>query len=69
MTERAKCPMCAEGEVVRGEGRLEQSGDTYLATTVWVCDSCGFVRWEPALGARWRSSEERPAEPRPRRAA
>jgi ribosomal protein L37AE/L43A len=62
--------MCADGEVVRGVGRLEQSGDTYLATTIWACRLCGFVRYEPALGERWRAAEVRAEElDHPKRAA
>jgi len=54
MTERAKCPMCAHGEVTRTEGCLDQSGTTYLPTTVWTCQDCGCVRYDPAPSARWR---------------
>lgn len=57
MTERAKCPMCGEGEVTRAEGCLDQSGTTYLPTTVWTCDVCGCARYEPAPAARWRPLE------------
>jgi hypothetical protein len=49
--------MCPDGEVTASEGKLEQSGNTYLATTVWTCSLCGYVRYEPALSARWRSCE------------
>ena len=58
MTERAKCPMCGEGEVTRAEGGLDQSGTTYLPTTVWTCDVCLCARYEPAApAARWRPLE------------
>lgn len=55
MTEHDRCPMCQAGEVVRSEGRLDQSGRTYLPTTLWSCAICGFARYEPALAAQWRS--------------
>jgi hypothetical protein len=53
MKERAKCPMCPQGEVTRSEGCLDQSGATYLPTSVWSCDVCGYVRHDPAPSARW----------------
>ncbi len=54
MADREICPMCAQGEVVRGEGRLDQCGDTYLPTEVRSCAVCGFTTYAPALAARWR---------------
>ncbi len=57
MIDRDKCPMCADGEVRRSEGKLEQSGATYLPTAVWTCNVCGYVRYDPATDARWRSLE------------
>ena len=54
MSDRDKCPMCADGEVVRTEGQLDQSGATYLPTAVWSCALCGYVRYDPALSAHWR---------------
>ncbi len=53
MTEIA-CPICRAGTLARGEGKLEQSGDSYLPTVVWSCACCGYARFEPALGRRWR---------------
>ncbi|HZY04129.1 MAG TPA: hypothetical protein VFF02_11580 [Anaeromyxobacteraceae bacterium] len=47
--------MCDQGVAVRGEGRLEQSGQTFLPTTVWTCDRCGYARYEAALGTQWRA--------------
>jgi hypothetical protein len=61
MADALRCPMCANGEVSRAEGRLDQSGATYLPTTVWSCCTCGYTRYEPALGAAWRSSIEQAA--------
>ncbi len=63
MTDRDKCPMCADGEVTRSEGKLDQSGTTYLPTVVWTCTLCGYVRYEPAPSARWRSLYESEAIP------
>lgn len=63
MAEPRPCPMCRDGELVRREGRLEQSGDTYLPTTTWTCGLCGYAKWEPAMGVRWRSAADAPAEP------
>lgn len=55
MPENVHCPMCDQGVAVRGEGRLEQSGQTFLPTTVWTCDRCGYARYEAALGTQWRA--------------
>ncbi len=60
MTEGTRCPICQAGTVHRAEGRLEQSGDTYLPTTVWACEVCGYAQYESALGTRWRSVEVKP---------
>ncbi len=72
MSEHDRCPMCQAGEMTRSEGRLDQSGDTYLPTTLWSCAICGFARYEPALSAHWRSLAIAASEPLPlpaRRAA
>jgi hypothetical protein len=61
MTRRAKCPMCTDGVLTGGDGKLDQSGHTYLPTTVWSCDLCGYVRYDPANVARWRPQEPRQA--------
>ncbi|HET8539171.1 MAG TPA: hypothetical protein VFL83_04805 [Anaeromyxobacter sp.] len=63
MSETVHCPMCADGVAVRGEGRLEQSGDTWLPTNVWRCDRCGYTRYEAALDARWRAEPLEPSAP------
>jgi hypothetical protein len=55
MTRTAKCPMCADGVLTTAEGKLDQSGETYLPTTVWTCDRCGCVRYDRAKVAGWRS--------------
>lgn len=62
MTEGMRCPICQAGSIHRGEGRLDQSGDTYLPTTVWACGVCGYARYEPAMGTAWRPAEARPIE-------
>ena len=54
MPEIRKCPMCSRGEVTKAEGRLDQSGATYLPTAVWTCHTCGYVRYDPATATRWR---------------
>ncbi len=69
MPDNIHCPMCEDGVAVRGEGRLEQSGDTYLPTIVWACRCCGYVRYEAALGAGWRTESEPEWPPLIRRAA
>jgi rubredoxin len=61
MPVREKCPMCADGEVTRGEGWLEQSGDTCLPTMVWTCSVCGYVRFEPATEAWWQARQQKAA--------
>ncbi len=60
MTEGARCERCLAGSIHRGQGRLDQSGNTYLPTTVWTCDVCGFAAYEPALGTRWRALDTGP---------
>ena len=63
MVERLHCPMCPDGELSRGEGRLDQSGETYLPTVVWGCTTCGYARYEAAVGATWRGrSAAEPAQ-------
>ncbi len=64
MTDGAKCPMCGDTDVKRAEGCLDQSGATYLPTTVWECRVCGCVRYDPAPSARWRPLEAA-ADPAP----
>lgn len=60
MTEIA-CPICHAGPLARGEGKLDQSGDSYLPTVVWSCGCCGYAHFEPALGRKWRAGEEEAA--------
>ncbi len=61
MTEIA-CPLCRAASLSRGEGKLDQSGDSYLRTVVWTCACCGYARYEPALRERWRPwVEEEPS--------
>lgn len=62
MIEGTRCPICRAGCIHRGEGRLDQSGGTYLPTTVWTCDVCGYAQYEAALGTPWRPREARPVE-------
>ena len=63
MTESHRCPMCAEGELRHRDGRLEQSGNTYLPTTIWSCPACGYARWDPARGVAWRATDAAPLAP------
>jgi hypothetical protein len=49
--------MCTDGVLTGTDGKLDQSGNTYLPTTVWTCDVCGCVRYDPANVARWRPHE------------
>ncbi len=51
MAER--CAVCGNGVIEPHAGRLEQSGETYLPTTVWSCAVCGFARFDPAPGVSW----------------
>ncbi len=55
------CPICHAGPLARGEGKLDQSGDSYLPTVVWSCGCCGYARFEAATGRRWRAGEEEAA--------
>ena len=52
MREHA-CPICRQGTLERGEGRLDQSGDSYLPTTAWRCPRCEYARFEPVPQGRW----------------
>jgi len=47
------CPICRQGTLHRGEGRLDQSGDTYLPTVAWRCPRCEYARYEPMVQAHW----------------
>lgn len=60
MTEGTRCERCLAGVIHRGQGKLDQSGNTYLPTTVWTCDVCGLASYEPALGTPWRAEATRP---------
>jgi hypothetical protein len=66
-----RCPMCDGAEMVRREGRLEQSGETYLPTIVSSCPVCEYTKFAPAVGVRWRSELEAtgPMSAGPRKAA
>jgi rubrerythrin len=57
MAETERCPICQQADVHLVEGRLDQSGHTFLPTAVWTCDLCGYARYEPALGVRWQSAQ------------
>lgn len=54
MTTDVVCPICRGGVLSRGDGRLEQSGDSYLPTVVWACPRCAYTRYEPAPRAHWQ---------------
>jgi rubredoxin len=54
MERQRLCPICAAGDVVPTAGRLDQSGETYLPTVVWACNTCGYARYEPAVHAGWQ---------------
>jgi hypothetical protein len=63
MSDRS-CPMCHDGVLEHAQGRLDQSGDSYLPTLVWRCPRCEYSRFEPALRVRWRpGAEELDEEP------
>ena len=54
MEQHLLCPICAAGELMQTGGRLDQSGESYLPTVVWACNTCGYARYEPALHAAWQ---------------
>jgi hypothetical protein len=56
------CPICHDGVLERVDGRLDQSGDSYLPTIVWRCPRCEYSRFEPAVRVRWRPAAEQPSE-------
>jgi hypothetical protein len=60
--------MCDAGDLRCATGQLEQSGETFLPTTVSTCEICGYARFEPALGVHWEA-ERAPAAPAPARRA
>ncbi len=68
MPDYVSCPMCEDGVAVRAEGRLEQSGDTWLPTTVWTCDRCGWAHYDAARDTHWRDDGP-PVSPAPLRRA
>jgi hypothetical protein len=47
------CPICRSGLLERGEGRLDQSGESYVPTVVHRCRRCEYARFEPAVRAQW----------------
>jgi hypothetical protein len=57
VSDGLSCPICIDGDVVRREGQLEQSGESYLPTLVWGCTTCGWARYEPARHASWRPAD------------
>ena len=59
------CPMCRNGVLARGEGRLDQSGDTFLPTVTWTCACCEYRVFEPARTAGWRPAFGQDAPPAP----
>jgi ribosomal protein L37AE/L43A len=61
MSEKSGCPWCKEGQLVKREGRLDQSRDAYLPTTVWSCARCGYVRYDAAQDVHWRIEQVRKA--------
>jgi hypothetical protein len=71
MSDGVRCPICIDGEVVLQEGRLDQSGQTYLPTSVTLCTTCGWARYEPARTAAWQPTRAPAAlaDEAPRRAA
>lgn len=54
MSDIVCCPICIDGEVVRRDGQLDQSGQTFLPTSVTTCTTCGWARYEPARHATWQ---------------
>jgi hypothetical protein len=60
--------MCRDGFLTPAEGKLDQSGRTYLPTTVWSCEVCGCARYEPAKTSPWRSHAADEAGTAPRAA-
>jgi hypothetical protein len=61
MTRTAKCPMCNDGVLTGSDGKLDQSGNTHLPTTVWACDVCGCVRYDGAARVGWQPNQARAA--------
>jgi hypothetical protein len=55
MSDPRSCPICHHAGMVRSEGRLDQSGDTFLPTILSSCGVCGYTKFDPAVGVRWKS--------------
>jgi hypothetical protein len=47
------CPVCRNDGLVRSDGRLDQSGESYVPTVVHRCPRCEYARFEPAVRAKW----------------
>jgi hypothetical protein len=56
MIDQSLCPICADGELTRSEGQLDQCGATFLPTSVWTCIHCGYTRYDPAPATHWKSA-------------
>jgi hypothetical protein len=72
VSDTLTCPICIDGEVVRRDGQLDQSGQTFLPTAVWGCMTCGWARYEPARHAAWQpagTASAGPCDAMPLRAA
>lgn len=63
MSDPRSCPICHRGELVRREGRLDQSGDTFLPTVISSCLVCGYTKFDPAVGVRWKSEHVAAPDP------
>ncbi len=59
------CPICHNGVLERCEGRLDQSGESYVPTLVHRCRTCAYARFEPAVRAKWVPTFPEVAELRP----
>jgi len=60
MADATMCPMCKAAPLAADAGHLDQSGCTFLPTTRWSCPICGYARYEPAVGVRWRAEKLSP---------
>lgn len=63
------CPICRNGVLERGEGRLDQSGASFVPTVVHRCRLCEYARFEPAVRAKWVPAFPAVAELRPQPSA
>lgn len=69
MADTRPCPGCKNrsnpGTQTRGEGILEQCGETHIKTTTWTCAACGQKDWDGAPNKPWSTNDVRDENGKP----